>query len=268
LSKLVLTEIWIYPIKSLPGIQTLGGTVLQKGMQGDRRFMLIDQENKFITQRNLPHLSQFELAMDESSIQVSTKGLEKADSISIPRQVDIRNSVTAAIWTDHVEVVEVNSECSQWFSDQLKVNCRLVYFPEPNQRRIDSNYVREDYHTSLSDGYPYLIIGRASLHDLSSRVGQEMVMNRFRPNLVFEGGSPYEEDTWKNFKIGDVSFTGVKPCGRCVMTTIDPETGVKGDEPLRTLSTYRKIDNKILFGQNVIAHNEGRINEGDEIVLL
>ena len=263
---MILTEIWIYPIKSLPGIPVTTGAVMQKGMEGDRRFMLIDQDNKFITQRNLPQLSQFVLSVDHSAISVRPKN-NHSDDLSISLRVDNQQSITAIVWNDIVEVVEVGRDCSQWFSDILKMNCRLVYFPEQNKRRIDPKYVQQDYHTSLSDGYPYLIIGRSSLHDLNKRVGKEMTMRRFRPNFVFDGGEPYEEEAWKNFRIGEVQFSGVKPCDRCIITTIDPDTGVKGDEPLRTLSSYRKVDNKILFGQNVIAHNAGKINQGDEIII-
>jgi hypothetical protein len=266
LSKLILTEIWIYPIKSLPGIQVTTGTVMQKGMKGDRRFMLIDQDNRFITQRNHPRLSQFNLSYDSNKILVTPRG--STHQLSVPTEVNSKLSFPATIWNDTVEVVEVSPESSQWFSDALNMGCRLVYFPEKNERRINPEYVREEQHVGLADAYPYLIIGRNSLRDLNKRTSKEMVMKRFRPNLVFEGGEPYAEDSWSNFRIGDVVFTGVKPCDRCVLTTVDPETGIKGDEPLRTLSTYRKVNGSVYFGQNVIAQNEGKINEREEIIVL
>ena len=266
--KLTLTEIWIYPIKSLPGVRVSAGTVLQKGMRGDRRFMLIDAGNRFITQRNFPQLSQFDLVLKGNDVLVRKRHSDSPDQLTISGDPYNKDTFQSVIWDDVVEVMEVSSSHSQWFSDALNVNCKLVYFPEPNGRRVDSNYVAEEHHVSLADGYPYLIIGRSSVRDLSNRVGRDIVMNRFRPNLVFEGGEPYEEDTWRNFKVGSVQFRGVKPCARCPIPTIDPETGIKGDEPLKTLATYRKVNGEVYFGQNVIANNNGEINEGDEIVLL
>lgn len=244
------------------------GTVLQKGMKDDRRFMLVDQDNMFITQRNLPVLSQFHLTMDGNVIQVNSKGANKDNYLLISLDAAGKSGISVSIWKDVVEVIEPNKEYSQWFSDALKMNCRLVHFPEKNTRRVNPDYVKDERNVSLADAYPYLLIGRNSLRDLNTRTSSEMTMKRFRPNLVFEGGEPYAEDNWKEFKIGDVHFTRVKPCDRCVLTTVDPETGIKGDEPLRTLATYRKVDNNVYFGQNLIAQNDGRVNEGDEIILL
>jgi uncharacterized protein YcbX len=166
-----------------------------------------------------------------------------------------------------VEVFEVVGEYSQWFSQRLAMNCRLVYFPESKSRLVDVKYRLDNDHVSLADGYPFLIIGQSSLDDLNSRLEDIVPMNRFRPNFVFTGGHPFEEDNWRIFSIGNNRFAGVKPCGRCVLTTVDQETAVRGVEPLATLSTFRKVNNKINFGQNLIALDCHDIYEGDEIQL-
>ena len=119
----------------------------------------------------------------------------------------------------------------------------------------------------LPMAYPVLIIGQSSLDDLNQRMKEPLPMNRFRPNIVFTGGEPYEEDGWKNFRIGQNRFVGVKPCSRCVLTTVNQDTGKKGIEPLATLSTYRMRNNKVYFGQNLIPLDHNEIAEGDEIVL-
>ena len=147
------------------------------------------------------------------------------------------------------------------------MQCRLVYFPEENGRPVDPLYNVNNEQVSLADAYPFLIIGQRSLDDLNSRLPQPLTINRFRPNLVFTGGEPYEEDTWRNISIGTTRFVGVKPCSRCFLTTVNPETGEKGIEPVRTLSTYRKRDNKIYFGQNLVALDHTEINVGDIITL-
>ena len=147
-------------------------------------------------------------------------------------------------------------------------SCRLVYFPEVNQRPVDEKYRIENDQVSLADGYPYLIIGQSSLDDLNSKLTNPLPMNRFRPNFVFTGGKPFEEDNWRNFAIGKSRFAGVKPCGRCVLTTVNQETTERGTEPLATLATYRRTNNKIYFGQNLLALTCHDIYEGDTIELV
>ncbi len=261
----VLSEIWVYPIKSLPGIRIVKANVLGKGLEGDRRLMLVDENNQFMTQRTFPQMALFDVSMQSNIITVGSKLNSSLNPLVIGGDRPSTESFKVSVWDDEVEVHEVRPAYSKWFSDALSMTCKLVYFPEENPRRIDPDYVKEDSNVSLADGYPYLIIGKNALRDLNERVGQDLSMKRFRPNFVFDGGAPYEEDEWRDFQIGPVRFLGVKPCGRCAIPTVDPETGIKDDEPLRTLATYRKNNGKINFGQNVIALNNGKINEGDEI---
>jgi uncharacterized protein len=176
--------------------------------------------------------------------------------------------LSAVIWDDPVEAIEVNKDFSLWFSDELQIKCKLVLFPEANRRDVDPEYAKAKEQVSLADGYPFLIIGQASLNDLNHRLTTPVPMNRFRPNFVFTGGLHYEEDGWKNLRIGNNRFVGVKPCGRCVLTTVDQETGTKGTEPLSTLATYRKRGSKINFGQNLLAIDYDELQEGDEIKLM
>jgi len=164
-------------------------------------------------------------------------------------------------------VIEVSRESGTGFSVRLGVKCKIVSCPEENRRPIDPEYGINQEQVSLADGYPFLIIGEKSLADLNKRLKQPLPMNRFRPNLVFSGGNAFEEDAWRNFRIGNNRFVGVKPCSRCAITTVNQDTAEKGIEPLATLSTYRKRDGKVYFGQNVIAIDHGKIFEGDEIIL-
>jgi hypothetical protein len=140
--------------------------------------------------------------------------------------------------------------------------------PDSSRRQVDEKYALQNDITSFSDGYPVLLIGQASLDDLNGRLDQPVPMNRFRPNIVFSGGTPYQEDGMKHFKVDGLDFFGVKPCGRCVMTTINQDTGSVGQEPLKTLSLYRTANNKVNFGQNVLHTGFGRIKVGDEIRII
>jgi uncharacterized protein YcbX len=261
-----LTEIWIYPIKSLPGFRVTSATVREKGLEGDRRMMLVDENNRFLTQRELHQMALFQVSMDQGFVTVSHRTNKDLHPITIDATQPVSTpAVACTIWDDTVEAHEMNAMYSKWFSDALGFTCKLMLFPEPNKRRVDVKYVAEEIQTSLSDGYPYLIIGQESLNDISKRVGEDLPIRRFRPNFFFEGGTAFEEDTWKDFYIGPIKFRGIKPCGRCAITTINPDTGEKGVEPLKTLASYRNKNGKVLFGQNVIALGQGIINEGDDI---
>ncbi len=162
--------------------------------------------------------------------------------------------------------VEVSAEANAWFSRLLELNCRLVFMPPDVHRPVDSKYAHAQEPVSFADSYPYLLIGQESLRNLNMRLTEPVPMNRFRPNLVFSGGEAFSEDTWQKFRIGNQSFEAVKPCARCVLTTIDQQTAEKGPEPLRTLATYRLKNNKVLFGQNVLPRSDARyIQVGDRI---
>lgn len=258
-----LSEIWIYPVKSLAGIRLQQAAVLEKGLEHDRRFMLIDANNRFITQREYPELALFDTEIINGQLHITHRIRHQA--IRFGLLPPSNESFTATIWSDSVAVSEVDVQVSEWFSDLLNLPCRLVFFPEENQRPVDKNYALANEQVSLADGYPFLVIGQASLNDLNNRLPEPVGINRFRPNFVFTGGEPYEEDNWKKFSIGATGFSGIKNCSRCVLTTIDPATGKRGVEPLQTLSAYRRKNGKVYFGQNVVAVNRGIVRVGDNI---
>ncbi len=261
---LVVSQLFIYPIKSLGGIEVSNTMVLPKGLQYDRRWMLIAEDNRFLTQRDHPEMAFIKTSFDNESILIHYNG----SSFTLPYQPK-GDDLVADVWDDTVDVKEVDESLSNWFSLVLNRSCKLVAFPEENTRRVDPDYaIQSDNQTSLSDGYPILIIGQSSLDDLNGRLESPVSIDRFRPNIVFTGGTPYEEDEWNIFTIGDGEMVGVKPCARCVITTIDQQTGKQGKEPLATLSSYRKVGNKVLFGQNVIPLNTGLIRVGDKISVL
>lgn len=260
-----LTEIWIYPIKSLGGIRLQQAKVFEKGLQYDRRWMLVDESGKFLAQRVHPIMALFKVSIADDALIITHTQTQQSHSVPLQAQ-QVQQSQPVSIWDDTVLAYEVSVASSKWFTEQLGINCKLVYFPEENDRAVDRRYATTE-HVSLADGYPFLIIGQASLDDLNSRMEKAVPMNRFRPNFVFSSGDPFEEDDWKEFSIGTNRFVGVKPSSRCVLITVDQDTAQKGDEPLRTLSTYRKRDNKIYFGQNLLALDHNVVREGDLITL-
>ena len=265
---LQISELYIYPVKSLPGIAVTKATVTERGFEYDRRWMLIDENNRFISQRESAEMTQLEVAILDVGLKV-THRLNK-DSIIIPfckPGLTAKNAVVS-IWDDICTAEYVSQEADKWFTDILGIKCRLVYMPDSCKRVVDQKYAPEDAVTSFSDAYPYLIIGQSSLDDLNSRLIISLPMNRFRPNIVFTGGEPFEEDKMGQIVINGINFYGLKLCARCNIIAIDQLTGIQEKEPSKTLASYRFKNNKILFGQNLIAKGNGVVSVGDMLNLI
>ena len=259
----ILSEIWRYPVKSLGGEQISAGRILPKGLEYDRRWMLTDTSMQFLTQRTVPELALFRARIGGNDLVVQ----HNEHRIHVPIEARHGDLFQATVWADTVQVHGCSSDADTWFSDLLHRAVRLVAFPEKEARQVDLAYSARGQWVSLADGYPFLVIGEASLADLNARLEQPVPMNRFRPNFVFTGMHAYEEDGWKKFGIGAVDFVGVKPCARCVMTTVDQATGRKNTEPLATLAGYRKRGGQVYFGQNVLPCNVGTVAVGDAILI-
>ncbi len=264
----IISQLYIYPIKSLGGIAVDKVMVTSRGLQFDRRFMLVDDNNSFITQRTLPKLALLRTAIEEEKLFVyhNENTDEKLSVPLVPEPSAERTMV--CIWDDSCEAQFVNDEADKWFSAKLDVSCRLVYMPESTQRQVDSDYAIEKDITSFADDFHVLLIGASSLDDLNNRLEKPLPMNRFRPNIVMDGGMPFEEDTMEEFSINGIDFCGVKLCSRCVVTTIDQETGFSDREPLKTLATFRSFSNKLFFGQNVLCRGKGMVRIGDQVRIL
>lgn len=262
---LQISELYIYPIKSFAGIAVKDATLTATGFKHDRRWMLVDVNNRFISQREVSQLALLQVTIEQDSLLVTHK--IKRDSIAIPFKSS-GIEITVSIWDDTCTGEYVGKEIDEWFTAMLGLDCRLVYMPDTSKRLVDQRYAPGNAITSFSDAYPFLIIGQASLDDLNSRLEEALPMNRFRPNMVFTGGKPYEEDLLAHFKIGDVNFYGVKLCDRCVMTTIDQNSLAKAKEPLKTLAEYRRKNSKILFGQNLVHDGDGVIAIGDHLQII
>jgi uncharacterized protein YcbX len=261
-----LSELYIYPVKSLGGISVKEAEVTDRGLKYDRRWMLLDSTGKFLTQRTHPQMAL--IKVDVSKDTLFFRNIKNTDQFSVGINETISKKISATIWNDQVELLQVNTIADEWFSQNLNTRCKFAFMPEETKRLVDESYAQNNEITNLSDGYPFLIIGQASLDDLNSKLAEKIPMNRFRPNLVFTGGLPFEEDTMKKFSIGGITFYSVKPCGRCVVTTINQNTAQKSEEPLKTLASYRTFGNKINFGMNLLHKGSGTIKIGDEIIII
>ncbi len=255
----------IYPVKSCRGMDVGEATLDRLGFVGDRRYMIVDPENRFITAREYPRLVLVSTTLRESIVCLEAPGMP-----SLCFEPPTGNTLRSVrVWEDDCEAMDADDSAAVWFSRYLGFPVRLVHTKNEFHRLIDSTYNPGGRHVHFGDAYPLMVMSSASLEDLNSRLDQPLPMRRFRPSLVISGCRPFEEDTWRTIRIGSIECRVVKPCSRCVLTTVDPETGDKGHEPLRTLSTYRRApDGKINFGQNVIHDAEGTIRVGDAVEVL
>ena len=262
-----VSGLYIYPIKSLAGISVPSVIITDRGFQHDRRWMLVDKNNRFLSQREITAMALLQVEILEDGLKVYHKK-DETNYINIPFIPMTGETAIVDIWGTICEAQLVNAAADKWFSQILNVSCRLVYMAEDTIVKIEEQYAINNDLTSFSDGFPILMLGESSLQDLNSKIEHPLPMNRFRPNLVFAGGSAFIEDTMKEFSINGHTFFGTKPSARCVITTIDQNTAEKGKEPLKTLSTYRSRNSKIYFGENVIAAGIGKINIGDAIKIV
>ena len=239
----------------------MNARVESRGLELDRRWMLVDEQGIFLTQRTHPELALFELKIDSAKLLVTNQ--ENGKHTSVPFEPK-GEWCSALVWDDKVDVKEVSAGISKWFSEQLQQNIRLVYMPNESRRKVDERYVVNiNDIVSFADGYPILITNDASLVDLNSRLEEKVEMERFRPNIVVDSLTPFEEDTWSRLQTDTIELSLVKKCARCVMVNINPATGKKGTEVLAKLSEYRREGNKVYFGTNAIPVKTGIIQVGD-----
>ncbi|PRD18269.1 UNVERIFIED_CONTAM: ycbX [Trichonephila clavipes] len=264
-----LSELYRYPLKSGRGEALQRSAVDGLGLNGDRRWMVVDADNgRFITQRLLPQMSQLSaLYGGRGGLTLSAAGVEDL-CVALPEPDQALRGVT--VWRDSLRVPDAGDEAAAWLSALLGKSCRLVQVPDERTRQVDTAYAQPGDRVAFADGFPLLLIGQASLDDLSRRVGQPLSMLRFRPNLVVTGSEAYAEDSWKRIRIGEVEFDVAKGCSRCILTTVDPQTGERHAqrEPLATLKTYRERDGDVYFGQNLLPRGVGELQVGMPVEVL
>jgi uncharacterized protein YcbX len=260
----MLAEIHVYPIKSTKGVPLAHAKVETQGIQDDRRYLIADLHGRMVTGRKYPHLVNVTAQVSHQGLSVTSPGKE---TLHLNKQDFVHSPVEAKVWSDRFTAYSTTDAANAWFSEIIGNPVQLLYCGEQSQR------FRESLATNVSfaDGYPLLLISRASLKELNRRCSEKIDMQQFRTNLVVECNEPFEEDSWKKIRIGDVVFEVSKPCERCVFTTVSPTEGVfaPSKEPIKTLKTFRADERgRVFFGQNVVALNEGMITMGDEVEVL
>ena len=265
MAALTLSELHVYPIKSAAGIALREGQMTARGLQYDRRWMVVNASGKFMTQRQFPKMALISVAIgDQLTINAPdmpelSVPLEISPKISpeISPESESHRQVTVEVWGDRCEAIALGTESKQWFTRFMGIDCQLVYMPNHSHRPTDHGRFGDDQLVSFADAYPYLLISEASLAGLNQRLLEKgeaaVTMARFRPNLVVKGcREAHEEDTWQQIRIGAGVFELPKLCDRCSIPGVNPHTGIQGQEPTKTLATYRYQNRGIWFGQNCI----------------
>lgn len=261
----ILSQIYIYPVKSLAGIAVSQWQVDKNGLQYDRKWMLIDEQNQFLSQRRLAKMALVKTDIRHDKLILSAPGQQDISLDLDPTDGEI---ITVSIWHDQCVARTVGIEADEWLSRFLQTDCRLVYFPDDEQRIVDQRFAQPTDQTAFSDGFPFLIVSESSLNALNQVLTHPVTMQRFRPNLVVTDCSGYAEDNWRRLEINTIEFRLPKPCSRCAVPGIDPETAISSKEPLTTLSRLRKWENKIYFGQNAIHNSTGTLAIGNLVQIL
>ena len=266
MSQPVLSQLNIYPLKSAGGISLENSIPEARGLAHDRRWMVIDDSGQFISQRTSPNMALINTSLSTQTLNLNAPGMSK---ICLPLFPLDGESQQVKIWGDLCEAWTANQQAKTWISEYIRKSCTIVYMPDHSNRLVDTDYTFGENQVAFSDGFPLLLISEASLNDLNSRLTESVTMERFRPNLVVKHTEPYEEDSWKKIIIGDCEFNVVKPCSRCILTTVDPDNGkFSGKEPLQTLATYRNMNGKVMFGQNLIMTKKGKLKLGMKVEVI
>lgn len=274
---LALASIHIYPIKSLGGYSVESAQIKSRGLEHDRRWMLIDHNGRFLSQREYGEFACLHVSPIADRMRVVD--IRSGEELRSQWTLDHGETVRVRIWDDTLDAILAPNEICDWFSHRTIAGTRLVYMPDSSVRPTDPKFAQSQ--TSLSDGYPFMLISQSSLDDLNERIYSGntddsnysvIPMERFRPNFVIEGGEPYQEDDWKEISIGKTRFDLVKRCARCVIPTTDQRTGKRTKEPSQTLATYRKRVTlegavKVEFGMNAICLNGNEVHVGDLVTV-
>jgi uncharacterized protein YcbX len=258
--------LWVYPVKSLGGVALREARVGPLGIDGDRRWMLVDAAGRALTQREHAEMARFAVALGDGGHPVVTAPDGAALALTpLPAGGPRRR---AEVFGDVVDALAAPPAVDAWFAERLGAACHLVALPADADRRVDPHYAAPHDRTAFTDGYPVLVANHASLDELNARLvarGEAPVgMERFRPSVLLDGAPAWAEDGWSAVHAGEVALALVKPCARCVVTTVDPVRGVRtGPEPLRTLAEYRRVGAKVLFAQNAVVRAGGLLRVGD-----
>jgi len=257
-----IKQLVVYPIKGLGGIEVANAKAMERGFEHDRRYMLVDKDGVFLSQRGIKEMALFRCVIDENNLDISFHDEKLRLDLSQEEGLPLDTKV----WNHEVNAIEVSATAHEWFSDLLKQDCKLVKMNKETRRKKSLIKAPRNTQLSFADGYPYLVLGTASLDHLNTKLATPVPMDRFRANIIVDSAYEHQEDEIDKFTLSGLKFRMIKPCARCQVITIDQDLGVAGKEPLKTLASYRRKANKIYFGMNAVCLEEGIVSVGDSLI--
>lgn len=264
-SAINVSQLSIYPVKSTKGIDRETLRLGAMGPEYDRRWMIVDLNGRFITQRQYPRMCLIAAQLDNGVLTLAADGVAP---LTVTTAAGGRERRLVTVWDDTVDAEDCGDHAATWLTRCLGVDCRLVFMPDDYQRLVNTDYARNSEIVSFADGFPLLLISDASLQDLNARLDSAITTHRFRPNIVVSGCDAFAEDHWKKIRIAGIEFDVAKSCTRCVIPSIDPATGDKQREVIQVLASYRRRDGAIHFGQNLLFDRQGTLTVGDKVEIL
>ena len=260
-----VADLFVYPIKSCGGSAVETAEVDAFGFRNDRRWMIVDENGRFLTQRTVPLLATIRAGISDGRLSLRAAGWE---SLAVDAFPESAAAERVTVWRDTVDALPVGEEADAWLSSVLGRPARLVWMPDSTLRPPKRDPAGVSPRISFADAYSFLVVSRESLDALNARLAEPLPMNRFRPNIVVEGAGPFAEDGWGVVRVGEIELDAAGPCARCATTTTDQETGARGVEPLRTLATFRREGSEVMFGQNANHRGTGTVRRGDMVEVL
>ncbi|MEM7561481.1 MAG: MOSC N-terminal beta barrel domain-containing protein [Pseudomonadota bacterium] len=261
-----VSQIHIYPVKSLAGYSPEEAWLASAGFVHDRQWMIVSPEGRMMTQREHPQMALISASISDDNLVLSSFGME---NFSLAVDLESEHQVSTEVFGDRLRGARVSDDADEWLSQALGVECMLVGFPSGQTRPCDPAVSSDGDHTLFADAFPLLILSQASQDQLNEKLQNPVGINRFRPNIVLSGCNPHDEDSWQNISISAVPLRIVDHCARCSVPTVDPDAGVlSGPEPIATLASYRSREGEIYFGVNAAPDQEGRISIGDDVTVL
>ena len=262
-----VSQLSLYPLKSARGYTVPQFQIDDRGPQWDRRWMLVDEKGQFLSQRKHPVMTQLLVTVEDNELQIQAPGMP---DLIVPffywGMIKARQAVT--VWRDTMPAKIAEGHVNAWFTQVLGQPCKLAYMPEETRRKVDPSYAKSGEITSFADGYPLLLATESSLAQFNEWLGESVEMARFRPNVVISGNEAFAEDHWQRLRIGTMEFQVVKPCSRCAIPTLDPQTGKRNVAVFSTLSQYRSRGDEVFFGQNLLPTGTGELKVGDKVEIL
>ncbi len=259
-----LAALFIHPVKSCAGISVQAARLTARGLEHDRRWMVVDEAGRFLTQRVLARMALVRLSLTDDGLQAHRDDFEP---LSLPFLFSAGRTIDIAVWSHRGPAIRHDAG-SAWFTRVLERPAQLVCMPDEIVRPIDSSAARAGDEVSFADGFPLLVTNTASLDDLNARAHFAADMRRFRPNLVVSGAPAWAEDDWQALRVGAVPLRVATACARCNIPGLDPDSGAPTKEPLRTLATFRKRGHEVYFGVNAIPDGAGELRVGDDVAVL